>query len=344
MRARYRGSWFGLGLGLLFLAAGAGAQDKKLVLRVADSFPAGHAIPDYATKYWMDAVAKATNHAVEFQYYPAEQLGKAKDLLSLALSGVADIAYVGPSYVSDKMPLSAVSQLPGSFTSACAGTMAYWKLAKDGILKREEFAPNGIRPLFAFVAPPYQVFTTKRKVDSAKSMEGMKIRTTGGAMDIMVRKLKAVPIQMAPPDMYESLSRGTLDGGVLAVTSVLAYEFVRVIRHATIGENFGSFVGTYSISEARWQKLPLDVQKAMLEAGEATVQRTCALMDKNEEGLFDKIRQQGVALNRFPEAERKELEQLFASLAGEWAEGLDKRGKSGTETLKAFRAALKERQ
>jgi len=109
-----------LSAALLGLAIGvAHAQDKKLVLRVADSFPPGHAIPDYATKWWMDAVTKATQGAVEFEYYPAEQLGKAKDLLALTQSGVADIAYVGPSYVSDKMPLSAVSQLPGMFTSAC---------------------------------------------------------------------------------------------------------------------------------------------------------------------------------------------------------------------------------
>ncbi|GMV56417.1 MAG: hypothetical protein AMXMBFR6_22220 [Betaproteobacteria bacterium] len=334
-----------LSAALLGLAVGvAHAQDKKLVLRVADSFPPGHAIPDYATKWWMDAVTKATQGAVEFEYYPAEQLGKAKDLLALTQSGVADIAYVGPSYVSDKMPLSAVSQLPGMFTSACVGTSAYWKLAKDGVLRTQEFATNGIRPLFAFVAPPYQVFTTKRRPDVLKNMEGMKLRTTGGAMDLMARKLKAVPVQMAPPDMMESLTRGTIDGGVLAVTSVIAYDFTRAVRYATIGENFGSFVGTYSISEAKWQKLPANVQKAMLELGEQAVQRTCQLMDKNEETLFEKARQAGVSLLRLPEAEHKELAHLFDSLAKEWAEGLDRRGKPGTETLKAYRAAMNERR
>lgn len=334
-----------LSAALLGLAlGGAHAQDKKLVLRVADSFPPGHAIPDYATKWWMDAVTKATQGAVEFEYYPAEQLGKAKDLLALTQSGVADIAYVGPSYVSDKMPLSAVSQLPGMFTSACVGTLAYWKLARDGVLRTQEFAPNGVRPLFAFVAPPYQVFTTKRRPDVLKNMEGMKVRTTGGAMDLMARKLKAVPVQMAPPDMMESLTRGTIDGGVLAVTSVIAYDFTRVVKYATIGENFGSFVGTYSISEAKWQKLPANVQKTMLELGEQAVQRACQLMDKNEEALFEKARQAGVALLRLPDAEHKELEHLFDSLAKEWAEGLDRRGKPGTETLKAYRAAMNERR
>lgn len=327
-----------------FTAVATHAQDNKLVLRVADSFPIGHAIPEYATRWWMDAVTKATQGAVVFEYYPAEQLGKAKDLLALTQSGVADIAYVGPSYVSDKMPLSAVSQLPGMFSSACVGTNAYWKLAKDGILRTQEFAPNGIRPLFAFVAPPYQIFTTKRRPDIMKNMEGMKLRTTGGAMDLMVRKLKAVPVQMAPPDMMDSLSRGTIDGGVLAVTSVVGYDFTRVVKYATIGENYGSFVGTYSIGEARWQKLPPNIQKVMLELGEQAVQRTCQLMDKNEESLFEKVRQAGVSVLRLSDTEHKEQAHLFEGLVNEWAEGLDRRGKPGTETLKAYRAAMSERR
>lgn len=39
-------------------------------------------------------------------------MGKAKDLLSLTQSGVLDIGYVGPSYVSDKLPLFSVGELP----------------------------------------------------------------------------------------------------------------------------------------------------------------------------------------------------------------------------------------
>jgi hypothetical protein len=39
-------------------------------------------------------------------------LGKAKDLLALTQAGVIDIAYVAPGFVSDKMPLSVVAELP----------------------------------------------------------------------------------------------------------------------------------------------------------------------------------------------------------------------------------------
>ena len=78
--------------------------------------------------------------------------------------GVVDIGYIGPSYVSDKMPLSEVAQLPGAFATSCQGTLAYWKTAREGILAKQEYAPNKIKLLLAVVLPPYQVWTVKSKV------------------------------------------------------------------------------------------------------------------------------------------------------------------------------------
>ena len=94
-------------------------------LRVADSFPADHYLARLVLKPWMDEVSRRTNGAVVFTRYPNQQLGKAADLLRLTQAGVVDIGYVAPSYVSDKMPVSEVAQVPGQFDAVCPGTMAY---------------------------------------------------------------------------------------------------------------------------------------------------------------------------------------------------------------------------
>lgn len=323
----------------MLLTAGAQAQNK-ITLRVADSFPTGHYIVDYATKFWMDSVTKATNGQVTFEYYPAEQLGKAKDLLSLALSGVADVAYVAPSFVSDKMPLSAVSELPGGPASSCATSNAYWKLSKDGILFQREFQPNGVRPMFGVVISGYQIFT-KNKIDSLKSLEGLKLYTAGGAKELMVRKLKAVPIKMATPEVYESLSRGTIDGVMFPYASLFPYNVHTLVKYATVGENFGAFAASYVINESRFRKLPENVQKAMIDAGDAAVARACALIDKDTEGYLDKLKQMGITLLTLSAAERKDLDATIDSIGQEWADNLNKRGKPGSEVLKAWQDALR---
>jgi len=316
------------------------ALAQQIKLRVADSFPAGHFTPEVATKYWMGEVTRATNNAVVFEYFPAEQLGKAKDLLALTVSGVADIGYVGPSYISDKLPLSIVAELPGSFPTSCAGTMAYWKLAKEGgILATREFAPNGVRVMFAIVMPPYDLYLTKARIENLKSVEGLKLRASSGVVEL-VRKLNAVPVQIPAPEVYESLSRGTIDGVLFPISSIFAYNLQGLLKYATIGESFGTFVGVYAISEKRWKTLPTNVQKAMTEAGEATTRRACEYLDESKLKDTDKLRQLGVTMVTLPAADKKALADLMTASGVVWAESLDKRGKPGTEVLKAFRASL----
>ena len=315
------------------------SQEK---LRVADALPVGHYISEYAAKFWMQEVTSRTNGSVQFEYYPAEQLGKAKDMLSLAQSGVADIAYVATSYISDKLPLSSVAELPGSFSTSCEGTLAYWKLAiGDGIIAKRDFEPNGVRVLFALSLPPYQLLTAKRKFDSISSAKGLKIRITGGAaLDAMVGALKAVPVRISSPELHESLSRGTIDGLLFPYGSSITYDLVSLLKYSTIGENFGSAVIVYLISDARWKKLTPDTQRAMTEAGEAATRRGCSMMDKDVDSDAVKLRKGGLELLALQPTMRAELAKINAAVSQEWAESLDKRGKPGSEVLKAYRAGL----
>lgn len=319
---------------------GAAAEQT---LRVADSLPVGHFFAEYATKFWMEEVTKATKGAVKFSYFPAEQMGKAKDLLALTQSGVVDVGYVVPSYASDKMPLTAVAELPGSFSNSCSATLAYWKLARnDGILAKKEFEPNGVRLMFTLVLPPYQVFTGKKPLESIKDINGLKLRTAGGAMDATVRAFGGVPVRMAAPELYESLSRGTVDGMLFPYASMLSYDLAGISKYGTTGENFGSAVLTYVMSETRWKKLSPEVQKAMNEAGEKTTQRVCSMTDKDTARDIEKIRAKGVSFVHFGDADRKTINAKMTEVNEEWAKRLDQRGKPGTEVLTAFRAALKE--
>lgn len=325
---------------LAVASAGALAQDP-VKLRVADSLPGKHQVVRYL-KDWMDQVSKATGGQVQFEYFGSEQLGKAKDLLSLTLNGVADIGYVAPSYVSDKLPLSGVGDLPGEFTSSCQGTQAYWKLGKPGgALDRREFQPNGVRLLFTVLNVPYQVYTSSRKIEDMKSFAGLKLRTSGGAMDLTAAKMGAAPVRMAGPQVYEGLSRGTLDGLIFPPASLFAYDLQGLLKYATVGENFGSFAYSFMISENRWRRLSPAAQNAMRDAGENVVKAACEDADREAAAALDKLKQAGVALVRLPDADHKQMQDLLAPTRIEWAKELDRRGKAGTEILNAFTQALK---
>ncbi|OGA98868.1 MAG: C4-dicarboxylate ABC transporter, partial [Burkholderiales bacterium RIFCSPHIGHO2_12_FULL_69_20] len=311
---------------------------QQIKLRVADSFPTGHWISVNITKYMMEQVTERTGKKVAFEYYPAEQLGKAKDLLSLTNSGVADIGYVAPGFVGDKMPLSVVGELPlpTSSASACPLTMAYWKIARPGgVLDQKEFAPNGVRMLFNIVLPPYQL-VNKTRFSTLKDIAGMKIRTSGAPKEFALRKLGAVPIQMPTPELNEAMSRGTVDGALLPIGSVPSYGLDLIAKYFTFGENFGSFVATYVISERKWKTLPSEVQKVMADMGEELSRRGCEMADRQENDNVKKLQRAGVTLVKLPDSDAPAMREIQRSVGKDWAEGLDRRGKAGTEILNAF--------
>jgi TRAP-type C4-dicarboxylate transport system substrate-binding protein len=325
---------------LLLTSLPTRAEQAKIVLRLADSFPAsGHYFSEPGAKYFMETVREATNGLVEFQHYPAEQLGKAKDLLALTRSGVVDIGSVMPSYAADKMPLSAVGELPGMFNSSCEGTLAFWKLARDGVLAQKEFQPNGVRILFALVAAPYQLLM-RQKIETVKNLEGKKIRALGSAVDLAMRQLNAIPIRMSAPEIYESLSRGTIDGTVISYVAAMSYDLGSLAKSVTTGQGFGSAVLTYSISETRWKGLPLSVQEAMLKAGDAATRRSCERMDKDTDTDLARLQKLGITAVTFSPDEQQDLTKLFAKVGTAWGDELDQRSKPGSEVLKAYQEAV----
>jgi TRAP-type C4-dicarboxylate transport system substrate-binding protein len=324
-------------------SSAARADEPTITLRLADSLPVGHIIHEAVTKPFIEAVEKRTDGKVKMAHYPAEQLGKAKDLLRLTQSGVVDIGYIVPSYASDKMPLTAVAELPGGFRNACQGTAAYWALTRDGhFLAEKEFVPNGIRPLITFALPNYQILlSTHKAVNSLADIEGLKIRTAGGALDLMMRSIKAVPIRMSPPEIYESMSRGTLDGAMLGYQSAVSYDIIGLLKTGTLNEPLSSVVITYSISTAKWKALPEPVRTVLAEEGERITQESCAKFAHTEEQALAKARDKGIKLIHFSAEDEKSMETVFETVSQGWAAGLDGRGKPGSEALKVWKAALK---
>lgn len=330
----------------LLLAAtlcAVGAAQAQTKIKIADSFPVGHYLPKYVTTPMMERLkALPAAKGIEFEYYPAEQMGKAKDFLSLVQSGVVDIAYVAPGFVSDKMPLSVVSELPLDFSGSCQGTMAYWNLAKPGgLLAKKDFEPNGIRLLFTVVLPPYQVITRK-PFTNLKDIEGMKIRASGSAKELVLKKLKAIPVLMPTPEVYESLSRGTIDGVLFPFNSLAPYDIHKLSKTGTIGENFGTFVANWVISEKRWATLPAGVQQELTAMGEQITKSTCTQVEKDEAGDIEKIKAAGVKLMTLSAADKAAVQAVMQDVSKDWADNLDKRGKAGTEVLNAFKAGLKQ--
>jgi TRAP-type C4-dicarboxylate transport system substrate-binding protein len=328
-------------LAALALLGGA-AIAQTIELKLADRLPQDHYVARHSTNFWIDEVQKATKGAVTVQRFPSERLGKSKDMMTLTKAGIAEIGEFVPGYLGDPLLLSTVAELPGILPNACAASLAYEQLAKPGgFIDRTELAPQGLRMLYVVGLPAYQLFTSK-KFDNLATMKGLKIRSSGPAMDAGLRALGMVPIRMGAAELSESFSRGTVDGMAFPGASIFSYDLQGKTKYGTQNLSFGSSITFYAISTKAWEKLPPAIQKTMTEAGEKTTRRACELIDKEEQDAIGKlVSGSNMALVKLNPADRKKFDDELATVAQEWADAADKRGRKGSEALKAFRDAVK---
>lgn len=324
----------------LLAAAAAGAQDK-ITIKIADPFPASHYVGKEGVQPWIAKAEELAKGKVKFEYYPAQQLGKAKDLFQLTQTGVTDIGLVAPAYTPEKVPLSVVGELPGMFTSTCDGGRALYKISQPGgLLAQQEYTPNGLRVLFAGMLAPYTVMTAKGDLNSFADLAGKKVYASGGAKDIALRELGAVPVRMTGPEVYEAMHRGTIDGTMMAFIGLRPYDLQTLVKSALNGVSLGSTAILYVISEQKWQKLPPDVQKALTDSAQYAMQRLCEYSDKSndeERAAFEKA---GLKVHNITGEEKTRLLKKLEPVSTEWAADLDKRGKPGTAMIKAYKQAM----
>ncbi|MFC4557923.1 TRAP transporter substrate-binding protein DctP [Virgibacillus kekensis] len=303
----------------------------KIKLKVADSFPTTNLLSSEGIVYFMDRVEELTNNKVEFEYFPAEQIGKAGDFLNLIQSGTIDIGYT--SYATDKLPLTEVPTLPGAYSTSQEGTKIFWKLM-EGMLIEEEYKPNNLRPLWAVPIPQYQIATKDKKVDSLEDVKDLKMRATG-TMEFSLDELGASPTFMAAPEAYTALERGTVDGVVFPFTSFKPYQMQEIIEYSTGNARLGSFNVVYSIDQKVYQELPNDVKKAIQKAGQETMDHLSKLLDEKNKELRKEFSSQ-MEIVMLEEAELKKWDKALEPVWDRWAEDLESRGIPANKAIEKY--------
>jgi TRAP-type C4-dicarboxylate transport system substrate-binding protein len=95
------------------------------------------------------------------------------------------------------------------------------------------------------------------------------------------------------------------------------------------------------IGDQRWKTLPPDVQKAMIEAGDATWRNFCRAEDADTPKIAALlVQKQHWTLHTLTAGERTQWKTAMEPVQRQWAQQLDHRGLPGSKVLAAFRALV----
>lgn len=316
------------------------SKTETITLKMADSFPVTHIQAAEINKFFMQRVGELTNGKVKIEYYPAEQLGKLKDLLNLTSQGIVDIGYAAPLTLAGQLPLNNVMGIPCAYYTATEGEKIYMRLAQGVLL--EEFQKHNVRPLYVCTTPQYDIATTKKAIKQVQDFKGLKIRTSGGLTDKTVELLGGTPVTIPTPELFEAMQRGVVDGCLTNNVTTKGYRIDEIMKYCTLGAGLGGFPVAYVINEKSWQKLPPDIQEALKKAGEETAEYAGKVWDKRQEELTKEFESKGITFYRVTQKDREQLREVLKEIGYFWAEDMEKRGLPGKKVYAEFEKICQE--
>jgi len=317
--------------------APASAQTK---LSVVHGSPVKHVVSILGAEPWMTCVKEKAGKEVDFNYYPAGQISKTPELLRALDSGVADLAPVPIGYVSDEMPLSGVVMLPGLGSTSTEIVTAYSKAIRPGGILSKEFEQLDIVPIWAMAFPPYQIVSTRGKINSLDDFKGRVVRSAGGAMNLAIQQLGGSPAEIAIGETYIALERGTADSTISAFASVKPFSLQEIMKSMSSNGAFGTFSNVMAMKKDKFDALSPETQKVFIDCGIQTEQKFAQTMDAEAKELAKEFAALGIDIYEFTPENLAAINGALGNVQSDWVKRLSGRGLPAQETLDGYKTLL----
>lgn len=256
-------------------------------------------------KWWAGEIDKRTGGKVKIKIFYAGALAKPTENLQLIRSGGVEIVDMSPSYFGADLPLhSAPNSIPMAMAEVPQATVLIQRLLREVPALDAETSRNGVKALFFHHLNPY-LLVCRNPVTSLAQVKGKKIRTWGSDMPRMVQAAGGVPVTLGLPELYEGLSRGTVDCIPFSVDLMVNYKIHEVAKHVhDITLWLGPTSGVW-INRAAWGKLDPDLQKTIQQVSDEAAIKDRDLTIAAAKTAAEKLKAAGVVFHLFPEADKK---------------------------------------
>ena len=238
------------------------------------------------------------------------------------------------------MPLNSVLEIPGLYPSSFIGTKSYLLIAKSGPVKND-FLKNDVYPIMFHAFEPYVLMNSKKPVQTFEDMAGFKIRSTGAIGKFVLKRLNAVPVSFAAPELYEAIQRGVVDGTFTPWGSAASYKWNEIMKYATSGASFGSLAGAGVINKEKFDSLPVNIKKAVLEAGDEASINLAKVVDRNAKTIREEFEVDGVKIVYLNPAEQEKWLEKLKPAGDEWVSKMEKKNLPGRQVLEEMKKLVK---
>ncbi len=281
---------------------------------------------------WAQLVSEKTGGKVKVEIYPGETLGKAKDAFDLVANGIADISWGFIGVMPGRFPLTEAIDLPMlGIETATAGSKAVQTLYETTPAIQKEYA--GAKLLFLHTHGPTPVGLRSKKVERMEDLKGMKFRSPAGPPTNLMKALGASPVTIAPPEIYDSVQKGVVDGYVIDWHGVAAFRLYEVSKY-TIDANMYVAPFFLIMNQKKWDSLGPENQKAIESiSGMFGAEMYGKAWDKAQDVSADNSKKSGNEIYKLSPSEMDRWTQLAQPQWDQWIKDMGSKGLPGKEVF-----------
>lgn len=233
------------------------------------------------------AIEEASEGTLKIEHYPGGTLGKGPvQQLAMVENGVADIAEVVVAYSPGRFPELSIFELPFLAQNNVEAGLAAWKMYEKGLLSDfDDLMLVGI-----IISGPYGV-STNAPITSMEDLAGLRLRAAGPIQNDMVTALGGVPVgNIAAPAIAENISRGLIDGALMAPGNLYNFRIADAATHHTFDLKLGSVAVIFPMRRDTYEALPPKAKAAFDEySGEWLVRVLGEGLDEQEAGAIARM-------------------------------------------------------
>lgn len=244
-----------------------------------------------------DEVKAKAGDRIEMELYPASEKGGPQEMVDMVKSGNGELdIYVGGSgFFANWDGKLSVFDIPYLFDSA---PQAHKILDSEfGAEMLSVLEPFGVKGLAFYENGVRSITNSKRAIKTPDDVKGLELRVMpGNPVHVKIwTLLGANPHPVPFKDIYENLKTGKLDGQEHPIAPIYSGKFYEVQKHLSMTRHiYGPLIMV--MNKAKFDAMPADLQKILLDAAKAGAQAQRKFIADNEAKFIDEMKKAGMEI------------------------------------------------
>ena len=300
-----------------------------LELRIGHFAPVGHPITQGTTEA-AKTIKKLSGGDIVLKVFPANQLGKNKDLVQQVSDGSLDFTNDGPGMIGNWHKPVAVFEAP-----FLADSWSEMKKIVNSQKAQSMFKELENKASLKVISNPWNgssrnFTTTNKAIKTPEDLKGLKIRVpkVPHFMD-MIKACEGVPSPMAFAEVYMALQTGVVDGQENPITTINAGKFQEVQKHISMTGHITTAFLVLSNSK-KWESLPQKQKDIIIKGFNAGAKVNDKAVNEAEKKLLKEFKAAGMTVTKpDKDAFKKKMVVVYKNKEADWGKGIVQALRSG---------------